>query len=575
MTNKHDRIGRLEALLEKIRQRSAMPRGLNGVKAGEGVAHWAPEDTEIRISTTFDDSEHLEIVDVPPRPPFESHEAETINVAALAPVVSVKEAPAAQAYAPPVARGYEAPPAEGYESPAVPVKEAPSAQAYAPPVARGYESPPAEGYEAPAVPVVSVKEAPSAQAYAPPVASVYEAPAAEAYEAPASEAYEPPATRAYESPTAQAYAPPVARGYEGPPAEGYEAPAVPAVSVKEAPSAQAYAPPVASVYEAPAAEAYEAPASEAYEPPATRAYESPTARAYAPPVARGYEGPPAEGYEAPASEAYEPPVTRAYEAPVAPVSEPLAAPDYEARGPQGLEDLPDLERGSALEPEPSILVEDAEAYGAAMLDEYEVSEDVVEIHVDADDDSVRTSVHTGLEAPAQPLASSARLSGASGVNLAEGEDIVVGEADLAPDEPREVTIEVDPSASEPPTSSRRPIALPPLNELAVSEDDAPFSPPPASGKQIAAADYGFDPAPATLHPVAPIEPPPHREPMTSTLRATDERERVSRVGHFRDVGHVDIEVDPDAPRQIWKATSPPPQVEPDTFGAWLDATLSL
>jgi len=298
--------------------------------------------------------------------------------------------------------------------------------------------------------------------------------------------------------------------------------------------------------------------------------------------------------------------------------------------------------------------EEHDSFQASMLDEYEVSDDVVEINVDTDDDSVRTSVHAPMFEPASPASpassassaspdstasfevprvegllldeasrheapppveafppvegpsydatvhaddvptvSGARLAGASDVGISDGEEMLVAESELVQDEAREerqeqqeeeeedrgdyVTVDVDEveesvaplaASDEPPASSRRPIAvlemmspedelsspladlpspLPdaPVERPSSEEEPPPFTPPPASGRQIA-AEYTFDAAPPTLHPVAPLEPQGIEEPLEL-----------------------------DAPRQIWKATSPPPQVEPESFGSWLDATLSL
>jgi len=356
MTRKNDRIVRLEALLEKIRERSAQPRGMNGVAAGEGVAHWAPEDTEIRISTTFDDGEPL------------AAEAREVHSAA--------------------------------------------------------DLPPSDG-----------------------------------------EAY---------------------------------------LAAGETLSGQDLA----------------------------------------------------FGAEHPAFGADE------------------SSPDHER-----IHDEPD-------------------SFPAAMLDEYEVSDDVVEINVDAEDDSVRTSVVPSFEVPSFELppvevvapdvplhdallrTSTAPLAAGSGAALSDSDEMIVNETDLVAEDVRvdDVTVDVDEEA-EAPSSSRRPIPplapatdfpgladLPPLADLP-TEEGPPLTPPPASGKQIAAAEYSFEPAPETLHPVGPIELQPRRDPVLSaTMRSED--------ATFRSADDAEP-MESDVPRQIWKATSPPPQVEPETFGAWLDATLSL
>ncbi|WP_394843720.1 hypothetical protein LZC95_42560 [Pendulispora brunnea] len=231
--------------------------------------------------------------------------------------------------------------------------------------------------------------------------------------------------------------------------------------------------------------------------------------------------------------------------------------------------------------------DEPESFPANMLDEYEVSEDVVEIHVDADDDSVRTSVEvSALDVPSldvpvveasaadvpvvemapvevptvelNEVPSGARLAGGSGVVLSEADEVLANEADVVgPDERISVGVTVE--VEETPSSSRRPILE--EEEGVPGYEEPPMTPPPASGKQIA-AEYSFeDPAAETLHPVGPIESP-RRDPLLPT-------EPQARQQAAAD------ESDLDAPRQIWKATSPPPQVEPETFGAWLDATMSL
>ncbi|WP_394833228.1 hypothetical protein LVJ94_42670 [Pendulispora rubella] len=230
--------------------------------------------------------------------------------------------------------------------------------------------------------------------------------------------------------------------------------------------------------------------------------------------------------------------------------------------------------------------DEPESFPANMLDEYEVSEDVVEIHVDADDDSVRTSVEVSaldvpvMDAPAvdgapfelppieaelppvvatvdlHEVPSGARVAGASGVVLTDPDEMIVNESEL-----ERISVGVTVEVDETPSSSRR--AILEEGEAAPVSEEPPMTPPPASGKQVA-ADYSFDAAAETLHPVGPIESP-QRDPLPPTYPEQDEARALEHAA----------EAELDVPRQIWKATSPPPQVEPETFGAWLDATMSL
>ncbi len=209
--------------------------------------------------------------------------------------------------------------------------------------------------------------------------------------------------------------------------------------------------------------------------------------------------------------------------------------------------------------------------------------------------SVRPVAHAG--APEAPSVSGSRLTGEGEALLAEGaegDEMIVGEADLVQEEregrTEDVTVDVD-DMIEPPASSRRPITLsaevpiPAREELlagpiegpqAHEEESPPVTPPPASGRQIA-AEYNFEPAPPTLHPLPSLDASPASS-VSSAASASSAPSAPSAPSPL--VAQVVAQEEPeaaelDAPRQIWKAVSSPPQVEPETFGLWLDDTLSL